>query len=314
MNIFKMAINFLHISVGLLAKKNTVGGQAIIEGVMMRGKEKVSWAVKSFKGDVVVESQPFVSLTKKIKILGWPVVRGAINLWESLEIGFKALSRSAELATEEPSTGKSSFKDQLLSFLTMALALVFSVVFFMYLPLKILSFFVPKESAFLFNILAGVLRIVFFVIYLCLISLIKDIRRVFEYHGAEHKSIFAFEDGKDLTVDIVKQYTTFHPRCGTSFILLVGIVCMLLFGMIDALIIKFIGPYPTILVRTLTHIALIPLVSGLSYEVLKFSDRYQHFSIVRFFIMPGLWLQRITTREPDDQQIDIAIQALKAVL
>jgi uncharacterized protein YqhQ len=139
-------------------------------------------------------------------------------------------------------------------------------------------------------------------------------RRVFEYHGAEHKAIFAFEDDKELTLDNMRPYTTLHPRCGTSFLLLVGIICILIFSIVDALIITTIGPYPSVAARLGVHLLLIPLVAGCSYEALKLSDRYRHVPIVGAMILPGLWLQKITTRQPDDSQLEVASAALKAVL
>jgi uncharacterized protein YqhQ len=302
-----------------LSAESKVGGQAIIEGVMMRGKKKVSWAVKKANGEVAVESEPFTSLSQKYKLLSKPVLRGFVSLIESLSIGLKALSRSAELAAEEAprpaeSSRSRSIKDSLANFSSIAFAFVLSFGIFLYLPLKVISFVVDKESALLYNLLAGGVRVVFFLIYLYLISLWKDIQRVFEFHGAEHKAIFTFEAGKELTIDNMKGYTTFHPRCGTSFLLLVALICIAIFAVIDALIIHFIGPYPSVLVRTLTHVVLIPIVSGTSYEVLRFSDRYQHTPEKKWFIQPGLWLQRITTREPDDEQLEIASKALKAAI
>lgn len=319
---FTMKINSIFRQIALLPlmvllsaeKKKRVGGQAVIEGVMMRGNQKVSWAVRKPDGEAVVETIPFISLCKKHKALRILAIRGAINLFESLQVGFKALSRSAELAEDKKEEKKATFTDSLISFATLALSLVFSFGFFLYLPLKILSFFVPQESAFLYNILAGILRVIFFIAYLLIISLWKDIRRIFEYHGAEHKVIFAYEAEKELTVESARQFGTLHPRCGTSFILLVSIVCIFLFSIIDAVIIHFFGPYPNVITRTLVHIVLIPLVSGLSYEVLRFSDRNQHIPLIRAFIQPGLWLQHITTKNPNDEQIAIALKALRAVL
>jgi uncharacterized protein YqhQ len=305
-------------------KKNSVGGQAIIEGVMMRGKNKVSWAIRKGPKEVLIEEQEFQSVSKKYKILGIPVIRGAVSLFESLAIGYKALSRSADIAVElEEQSKQGSAKaekkknkaaDQASSIFGLVLGMLISLGIFMYLPMWILSQFVPKESALLFNTLSGAIRIVFFLIYLILISQLKDIRRVFEYHGAEHKAIFAFEDGKELTIDNMRPYTPLHPRCGTSFLFLVILCCILLFSIVDALIITFIAPFPNTLSRMLVHLTLVPLVSGTSFEVLKFSDRYQHFPIVRFFIKPGLWLQKITTKNPDDTQLETASLALKAAI
>ena len=139
-------------------------------------------------------------------------------------------------------------------------------------------------------------------------------RRIFEYHGAEHKAIFAYEDGKELTLDNMRPYTTLHPRCGTSFLLLTGIVCILLFAIVDALFISLFGPYPSVMVRVLVHLLLVPLIAGSSYEALKLSDRYKRVPLIGALILPGLWLQKITTKPPDDRQLETASAALRAVL
>jgi uncharacterized protein YqhQ len=298
----------------LVAKKSKIGGQAIIEGVMMRGKQKISWAVRKPDGEMVIEKFPFVSICKKYKILAAPVLRGAVNLFESLQIGYKALMRSAEIAMpEEQKPKEKNFKDSFAMTMSMIFALLVSLGLFMYLPMFIAQLFL-KNSAIEFNFVAGGVRIFLFVLYLIVISLWKDIRRVFEYHGAEHKAIFTFEDEKELTLENMRPYSTMHPRCGTSFLLLVALVCIFLFSIIDALFIHFVGPYPTVISRFLVHVALIPFVAGFSYEVLKLSDKYQHIFPISLLIKPGLWLQLITTKEPDDKQLETASAALKAAL
>jgi uncharacterized protein YqhQ len=295
-------------------RKNKVGGQAIIEGVMMRSKQKISWAVRRPDGETVIERSTFISLTKKIKLLAIPVIRGAINLYESLVIGYRALTRSAQIAAEEPAqTEKDKSKEKIALVFSFVLAFGISIGLFMYLPMFISQFFF-KNSVIGFNFCAGAIRIALFILYLVLISMWKDIRRIFEFHGAEHKAIFAFEDEKELTIENMKSYSTLHPRCGTSFLLLVALVCIFLFSIIDGLVTVFIAPYPNVAVRFLVHVGLIPLVAGMSYEVLRLSDRFQHIPPVRFFIMPGLWLQKITTRDPDDTQLQVAAAALKASL
>ncbi|MBN2187872.1 MAG: DUF1385 domain-containing protein [Chitinispirillaceae bacterium] len=306
----------------LFAKPKKAGGQAVIEGVMMRCGPNVSWAVRDPKGALVVERFPFVSAASKGRFWRLPVMRGAVNLYESLVIGFKALSRSAEIASEEDRAGKKGAAgpekkktgDAIALWANLAVALIISIGIFMYLPLWLSSLVFPKESALAFNLLAGAMRIILFLAYLILISFWKDIRRVFEYHGAEHKAIFTFEDDKELTLDNMRPYTTLHPRCGTSFLLLVGILCILLFSVVDALVITFAGPYPHVAARFAVHLLLIPLVSGVSYEALKISDRYRHVPVVGALILPGLWLQKITTRPPDDSQLETAAAALKAVI
>jgi uncharacterized protein YqhQ len=298
----------------LAAKKSKVGGQAIIEGVMMRGMQKIAWAVRKPDGDMVVEQFPFISVCKKHKILAIPVIRGAINLFESLSLGYKSLMRSVEIAMpEEEKKNDNKIMNSLLNAGSMILAIAVSIALFMYLPMLIAQLLF-KNSAIAFNFVAGGVRIAMFLAYLIGISFMKDIRRMFEYHGAEHKAIFTFEDGKELTLENMRPYTTLHPRCGTSFLLLVTLVCIFIFSIIDAIFLNFIGPYPNVMTRMLVHIILIPIVGGFSYEVLKFSDKYQHIFPISLLIKPGLWLQLITTKQPDDKQLETASTALKAVL
>jgi uncharacterized protein YqhQ len=301
------------------AAKNSVGGQAIIEGVMMRSKGKVSWAVKKNTGEIVVETEPFISIISKHRLLAKPFFRGAVNLYESLVLGYKAISRSAEISSEMPRESKDSkpknkATESFYSYLNFAIAMIISLSIFMYLPMWILSHFVPKDSALLFNTLTGALRIIFFIVYILLISLWKEVRRLFEYHGAEHKAIFTYENMQPLELENMRPHSTLHPRCGTSFIFLVGIVCIFLFSIVDAVFITTIGPYPNVLVRLLVHLALVPFVGGSSYEVLRFSDRYRNIPAVGALCKPGLWLQKITTKEPDDIQLTVASMALKAVV
>jgi uncharacterized protein YqhQ len=298
----------------LSAKKAKVGGQALIEGVMMRGKQKISLAVRKPDGEMVVESEPYVSLMKKFKILKTPVVRGAISLYESLVVGYKTLMRSAEIAMPEEQKSKGNGSKETFSMIiSMVVAFAVSIGLFMYLPMLVAQLFF-KNTALSFNFVAGGVRILLFIAYLVTISFWKDMRRFFEYHGAEHKAIFTFEDEKELTLENMRPYKTLHPRCGTSFLFLVAMVCIFLFSIIDALIMRYIGPYPNVLSRFLVHFALIPLVGGFSFEVLRLSDRYQHVFPVSLLIKPGLWLQLITTKEPDDKQLETASAALKAVL
>jgi uncharacterized protein YqhQ len=298
-------------------QKTKVGGQAIIEGVMMRGKAAVSWAVRTPSGEVVLERQRFHSAAEKYPILKKPVLRGMLNLIESLSLGLKALSRSAEIAGDEqddPTRESGSLRDKLSTALSMVVAFAIAFGLFLYLPMKVLSYFVPPESALVYNFLAGAIRIIFFLAYLIGISMWEDIRRVFEYHGAEHKAIHAFEHGKPLTADNMRPFGAAHPRCGTSFLILVALVCIFLFAVIDGVLIALIGPYPNVITRTLVHLALVPLVSGLSYEVLRFSGNHTEAPLIRRLVLPGLWLQRITTRDPDDTQLGVAAKALEAVI
>ncbi|NLE02929.1 MAG: DUF1385 domain-containing protein [Fibrobacter sp.] len=307
-----------------MARKNTVGGQAILEGVMMRGKNKVSWSVRKVHDEIVTEHFEFTSACKKNKLLALPVLRGAVNLFESMSLGYKALSRSADIITEserikaeaegQKFKKSSETAEKIYSALSLILGLAISLGLFMYAPMWLFTKVFHIDNSLYFNAASGALRITLFLIYLLAISLLKDIRRLFEYHGAEHKAIFTFEDGKDLTYENMKSYTTVHPRCGTSFLLLVLLICIFLFSIIDALFVTYIGAYPNVLSRLLVHLILIPIVSGTSYEVLKLSDRYQHLPLVKILIQPGLWLQKITTKEPDEKQLEVASIALRAAL
>jgi uncharacterized protein YqhQ len=301
---------------GLVVRKNKVGGQAIIEGVMMRSKQKISWAVRRPNGETAVERFPFISLSKQHKILAFPVFRGAINLYESLKLGYRALTRSAQIAADEPEQKQPAGggpREKLSFVMSFVVAFAISLGIFMYLPMFVSQIFY-KNSAIEFNFSAGAIRIALFILYLFLISMWKDIRRIFEYHGAEHKAIFTYEADKELTLENMRPYTTLHPRCGTSFLFLVALMCIFLFSILDAIIMKYIGPYPNVAVRFLVHFALIPLVAGMTYEAQRFSDRFQHIPPVKLIIMPGLWLQKITTKEPDDEQLQVAASALKASL
>ncbi|MDR0305820.1 MAG: DUF1385 domain-containing protein [Chitinispirillales bacterium] len=326
---FKYTLWFLSMPASILlsisAPKNKVGGQAIIEGVMMRGKEKVAWAVRRANGGMVIEDQPFVSICQPKTWYALPIVRGAINLYESFKLGYKALARSADIAAEDEQAAKAeqkteekpkkenSVKEKLFFAANMLLALGISIGLFMYAPMWTVNRIeFIKDSPLLFNLSAGVIRIFLFLTYLAAISLWKEMRRVFEYHGAEHMAIFTYEDGKELTIDNMSSYPTVHPRCGTSFLILVGISSILLFTIIDALYIQYFGQFVNVAHRLGVHLLLIPLVSGFSYEVLKLSDKYQRLPVVGLLIKPGLWLQKITTRAPDNTQLEVASTALKA--
>ncbi len=302
---------------GATPKKNTVGGQAIIEGVMMRGKENVSWSVRVPDGSIATEKFAFISIAKKIKVLGLPVLRGAVMLFESMSLGLKAIERSALLSMPPDENAKeiNPKTEKFLSTLMIIVSLAISVGLFMYLPMLILSWLGLSKSAIMFNVYAGIIRMTLFLTYLIGISFMKDIKRMFMYHGAEHKAIFTYEDGKELTLDNMRPYTTFHPRCGTSFIVISLVIIIFLFSIIDVILIKtvFTTAYPVPL-RLLVHLLLIPLVSGTSYEILKFFDRFQTNPLVAALMAPGLWLQRITTKQPDDSQLTVAAESLKAVL
>lgn len=286
------------------------GGQAVIEGVMMRGRDYLAVAVRNSKGEIVIKKDPVSSITQKYKFLKWPFIRGVIALGESFSVGMKALMFSADQFMEGEEESKLTTWE---STLMIGSALVMTILLFVVLPLlgrMFVNTILPgavnaSERLVWGNIAESVLRMVILFGYILAISFLKDIQRVFAYHGAEHKVINTFEAKQDLTVENAKKFTTFHPRCGTSFLLFVVIVSAVFFSFLK---------YDTIWMRMLTRIAFLPVVAGISYELIKFTGKHQDFFLWRWLSMPGMWLQKLTTREPDDQQIEVAIQSLVAVL
>ena len=308
---------------------------------MMRSPKSVTVAVRKNDGQILVKKQPYIALSKRYKLLNLPIIRGAVVLIESLYLGIKALNFSAEEAMEEEKPAKKESerakvaasargaggkenlekgtkketleakkgkKEKIFTTLWLILSLLMgfslALLIFFYLPL-ILTGLTGVKGGFLFNLIDGLIRITFFLIYVWLISLWKSMRRIFEYHGAEHKSIFTFEAGKDLTVENAKKYSTHHPGCGTSFLLIVMLVSILVF--------MFLGRPHTISDR-LTRLLFVPLIAGISYELTKLSRKKRKNRIVKMLIVPGLWLQKITTKEPDEAQLEVAIAALKSAL
>ncbi len=295
-------------------KKIQVGGQAVIEGVMMRSPEFVSVAVRKPDGKITLKQKRYISFTQRLKFLGWPLIRGGVVLIESLVLGIKALNFSADIAMAEleKEQGKvkskksrsSDFKSNMSIVMTMVVAFGLGLLIFFYLPL-LLAELTGVQSGILFNIIDGVIRLLFFLIYLALISQWKEIRRIFEYHGAEHKSIFAYEQGQPLTLKGVKSFSTHHPRCGTSFLLIVMLVSIVVF--------IFLGK-PEDWGDRLIRFLFIPVIGGVSYEIIRLSGTKSGLKLSRILVAPGLWLQRITTKEPDDAQLDVALVALKSAL
>ena len=277
------------------------GGQAVIEGVMMRSPLKYAIAVRRPDKEIILKIGKLKSLSNKLKFLKWPIFRGIVNLVESLILGLKALTYSAEQAT-----GEEEKINSVEMFFTIVIAFGLFIVFFIALPTAMARYLDRYLSnVIVYNLFEGLLRISIFIAYLFFISKIKDIRRVFEYHGAEHKVIYTYEAGEELNVDNVKKHSTLHPRCGTSFIFIVLIMSILVFSLLGK---------QTLLLRIAYRIAIIPIIAGLSYEILKLSAKNMNKILVKWAVMPGLWFQRLTTNEPDDAQIEVAIKALKGVL
>jgi uncharacterized protein YqhQ len=298
-----------------MPEKILVGGQAVIEGVLMRVPGAYATALRLPNGSITVQRQEFQSLTERYPLLKMPILRGVIALYESLKIGLNALQMSGDLsqppAEKQASDNNQNFQTRLVSGLTLLLAMALGVGLFAYLPLLLTTRLLAIErQALAFNLVTGFWRVGFFMMYLWLISLMKDIQRVFQYHGAEHKVIYAFENGYELTLDNVRPFSTHHPRCGTSFIFIVLLVSILLYALIDTGIMWVSGTI-NLQLRLIFHLLLLPIVAGIGYEFLKITSRFRKHWLARGLSAPGLWLQRITTKPPDDQQLEVSIAALK---
>jgi uncharacterized protein YqhQ len=299
----------------------SIGGQAVIEGVMMRGPQYIATAVRRQNNQIVIKREKFISLTSKKGFFNLPIVRGFISLIEMLIIGFKGLNFSANQAMEDekeeepPEKKKSSvIKDKFYEALTYLIAIGLAFFFFFYLPYQIAYWIGIAETSVLFNLFVGVVRVILFVLYIYLISLQKDIRRIFEYHGAEHKSVFAYEDNPDFRLEDTKKYGTHHPRCGTSFIFLVLIIAIVIFSIFDAVVAWIIGNSPSLWLRLGLHLLFLPFVAGISYEALKLTGKNINRWFIRWLALPGLALQKITTKQPEESQLEVAVCALRAAL
>ena len=301
-----------------------VGGQAVIEGVMMRAKGMIATAVRRANGEIVVKKMPFTSVMEKYPSLNKPIIRGAVGLVEMMYIGISTLNYSAEIAMQDEAekeqkedTGeKKEIKPQ--SKLALTATLIFSLAFgiglFFFLPLfAATQFFDVAQRPMQFNLVSGAIRITILLIYLYAISKMEDVHRLFQYHGAEHKAVFAFEQNAPLTVQSAIAYTRFHPRCGTSFVLQVMLIAILLFSIMDTMLLQFIHEI-TLPIRLATHIPFIPVLGGISYEFLKFSAKHSNSAMGKIFVAPGLWLQKITTEEPDESMMEVSLAAIKAAL
>jgi len=298
-----------------------VGGQAVIEGVMMRSQKAIATAVRLPDGTIELKKKPYKSFVKRHRYLNIPVVRGAVSFFEMLVIGLETLNWSADIQMqyEEKKDGKEANKhnklwNTLLLAGSMVLAFAVALGIFFALPIYVATLLGLSKGALLFNMVAGAIRLVLFVIYIAVISLMKDIKRIFRYHGAEHMSIFTLEASEKLNVDTARTKGRHHPRCGTSFILVVAIFSIVLFGIADSIFPMVFGHMQNLAERFGTHLLLLPFVAGTSYELLKLSGKFRSNRIVQFLIMPGLWLQNMTTAEPDDEMLEVALCALKAAL
>jgi len=308
----------------LLSNDQSVGGQAVIEGVMMRSPRRIATAVRKPDQEILTKNDPYIALSKRHKLLNIPVLRGALSFFEMLVIGLKALNFSADIALEESQRAEKGadwqrssgerIKDGLILVGTLIVALGLALCVFFALPLFLTEVIGLSKGALSFNVMAGIIRAGLFLAYLWGISRWKEIKRILEYHGAEHKTIYAFEAGEELTVEAVRKHSTHHPRCGTSFLLIVVILAIVLFAIADTVVEMQLGHKPTLVQRFITHFSLLPLLGGISYELLKLSGKKRDNRYVQLLTAPGLWLQQITTQEPDDTQLEVAIVALKNAL
>ena len=303
-------MNRLLLKFQLLINKSSilVGGQAVMEGVMMRVPGAYATAVRDSKGNIQTDRHEFKSITETYPLLNKPLLRGIFGLFESLKIGYSTLQWSANIiADEENNKISNKFVDVLLTVFSVSLALAL----FFAAPIGLTSWLFDKDQdAFIFNVISGIFRVVFFIVYLVLISLMKDVRRLFQYHGAEHKTVYNFESGKKLNVFNAQQFPTQHPRCGTSFIFIIMIVAILSFAFLDTVIMLYVNELK-IWMRLVFHIPFIPVVAGLGYELLKLTAKYRNNIFFLALAKPGLWLQNITTKQPDDEQVEVALKALE---
>ena len=293
-------------------EETLVGGQAVLEGVMMRSPHAWAIACRKPSGEISVHSEPLEKLSEKHKWMAWPVVRGVITLGHAMSLGFKALKFSANTALDELQADQPQEKKLQVSGWVAAVNIIFSLGFFIFmykfLPLVAATELKRVNPIFgeqiVFNLVDGIIRIGLFLLFIWGVSLFKDIRRVYEYHGAEHKTVYAFENRDALEIANVQKYTTYHPRCGTSFLMTVMIISILIYTLV---------PVTTFWARFAVRIALLPVIAGVSYEIIRFAAKHRG-SLFALMTAPGLWLQRVTTQPPADNQAECAIIALNQAM
>lgn len=300
------------------AQNCTIGGQAVIEGVLMRNKNTIAIAVRTEKGKIILKKETLKSIAEKYPFLQWPFLRGIIAFFQMLVVGIKALTYSTNVALGE--------EEEVLSFWEIAgiiaLSLVLSIALFVLVPYVVTSVigFDERTAPIAFNLVDGVIKLLFFVAYVALIGAMEDIKRVFQYHGAEHKAVHCHEAGLPLTVKNVQRFSTIHPRCGTSFlafVLLIGIFLLSVIAPLTTFVFPAFLTLPFLLqkgILFLLRILFLLPIASISYEVLKLAGRYKENKVLQLLNAPGLLIQKITTREPDGKMVEVAMKALKAVL
>lgn len=290
-------------------KRVSVGGQAVLEGVMMKGPDSYALAVRKPDNEIAVKVTEYKSLGERYKILTIPILRGVVNFLESLYIGMKTLMDSSEyIEDEEPSKkeeDKKSGSDTGYLIGTLVVSLAIAIGIFMLLPAFVANLFYHfTESALVVNLIEGVLRLLIFLGYVYVISFMKDIKRTYMYHGAEHKTINCMEAGDDLTVANVQKHTRFHRRCGTSFVFIVMFISIIVFMFVKT---------DTLWLRLVSRILLVPVIAGISYEFIRYAGKHDNI-VSRVLSTPGLWVQRLTTKEPEDDMVEVAIKSVEGVI
>lgn len=302
------------------SRLGTVGGQAVLEGVMMKSRDRYSVAVRLENGDIDITNEKYIALKQKYKILGWPIIRGVVNFVEMMKLSYKTLDISARAMGIDDAEEESKFEKWLrekfgkgimdvIMVVSTVLGLVLGIGLFFFLPIlatKGIDALAGGSLGLARNLIEGIIKIGIFVGYIALVSLMKDIRRTFEYHGAEHKSIFCYESGAELTPENAKKFVRFHPRCGTSFLIVMLLISILLYSLP-------IFTWDNIMLRMLTKIIFLPVLVSLGYEFIMYAGKHDNL-LVKILSQPGLWMQRLTTREPDEAQLEVAIAALKSAL
>ncbi|MBN1150803.1 DUF1385 domain-containing protein [candidate division WOR-3 bacterium] len=288
--------------------KIKVGGQAILEGVMMITPKSWGLAVRQENGEIITKSWKRKSALDKNSFARLPVIRGFIVLFETLLLGYRALDLSSQLLMKDQ---KKSWKDDFIMFFSLA----FALLFFFSLPLIITKYSFPniyKDNQFLLNLIVGSLRLVFFILYVAGISFLKDVKRVFQYHGAEHKAIYCYESGQELTPENAIKFGKEHPRCGTSLILVTVVFAIIFSAIFDTFIFNIFSLSNTPLIRTAVHVLYIPFIAGLAYEFNRFGSNHMNNPFFKILVFPGLIMQKLTTKTPDIEQMEVSIDALKA--
>ncbi len=296
-----------------------IGGQAVIEGVMMRSPNSIVISVRKPDNSIAVQEKFYRTLPQRYKFFNTPIIRGIFNLIEMMVIGSKAINFSASVSMDEITPKKKTKKqtkiqqiaEGLMFAFSLVIALALSIFLFKFIPLWVTTFIEKysqtiKDNYIIFNLIDGVIKTVIFILYIYILSLLPSFKRIFEYHGAEHKAVFTYEAGLDLVVKNASKQSRFHPRCGTSFILIVFVISILVY--------TFIPRDPVFAKNLLIRLAFLPLIAGISYEYLKISARFSDKAWTKIFVTPGLWMQRLTTKEPSEDQMEIALNSLKIAL